>query len=77
VALGTVETFGMGVACELVSWSFARSGVVGTLGTFGTLVTVPTRGLKGTIERGLVGCPVGGEKTRGQGASRGGLTSYK
>src|SRR6266702_7838322 len=45
VALGTVETFGTGVACELVSWSFAGSGVVGVVGTFGTLVTGAVCGL--------------------------------
>ena len=36
MAFGTVETFETGVACELVSWSFAGSGVVGTVGTLVT-----------------------------------------
>jgi len=45
VALGTVETFETGVACELVFWSFAGSGVVGAVGTFGTLVTGAVCGL--------------------------------
>ena len=39
VVIGTVETVGTGVACELVSWSFAGSGVTWVVGTIGTLET--------------------------------------
>ena len=34
--VGTVGALGTGVACELVSWSFAGSGVAGVVGTIET-----------------------------------------
>ena len=42
VTVETHGTVGTSVACELVSWSFAGSGVAGVVGIIGTIGTIET-----------------------------------
>src|SRR6266568_395769 len=46
--VGTIGMIGTGAACELVSWSFAGSGVSGVVEIFGTAEILETLGAGGS-----------------------------
>src|SRR6266571_4630083 len=75
--VGTIGMIGTGAACELVSWSFAGSGVSGVVEIFGTAEILETLGAGAVCEPASWSCSGSGAaglvRTVGSGVSASGV----